>query len=240
MLTTAFSIFAAIALLMPGFVIAELSVARSARSSRSDLELALRSVAYALVVHLAFAFWTVHLVDSVGDVDQWSDHWTAISVYAAVVLLLVPVIAGLMLNRYLAHAEMTEGPPSRIAAAFGAGEARDAFDYAFQRRRTTGAWVIVELAGHTDEEPKLVGGIFGRGSAIGQTPSLHDVYLEALCTVAEDADGVRSLAARMDPQRGVYLSAAQIVRIDLLDSGEDVPATPEGSNPPPAPGTMKI
>lgn len=217
MLTTAFSIFAAIALLMPGFVIAELSVARSARSSRSDLELALRAVAYALVVHLVFAFWTVHLIHVVGPVDHWSNHWTALCLYAAVVLLLVPVTFGLLLNAYLAKAELGEGPPSRIAAAFGAGEARDAFDYAFQRRRDTGAYVIVELTGHTAEEPRLVGGVLGRNSAIGQTPSPHDVFLEALCTVSESAEGVRSLAARIEPSQGVYIPAAQIARIDLLD-----------------------
>lgn len=217
MLTTAFSILAAIALLMPGFIIAELSAARSARSSRSDLELALRSVTYALVVHLAFSFWTVDLVDRVGGVDEWSDHWKAIAVYSAIVLLVAPVILGLLLNSYLARAELGDGPPSRIAAAFGAGEARDAFDYAFQRRRDTGTWVIVEMTGHTAQEPRLIGGMLGRRSAIGQTPSPHDIFLEALCTVAENADGVRSLAARVEPPQGVYVPASQIARVDLLD-----------------------
>lgn len=187
-------------------------------------------MAYALVVHLVFAFWTVHLVHVVGPVKDWSDHWTAIVVYAAVVLLLVPVMAGLALNRYLARAELAEGPPSRIAAAFGAGEARDAFDYAFQRRRNTGAWVIVELVGHTPSTPRLVGGIFGRGSAIGQTPSAHDVFLEALCTVSEGADGVRTIAARLDPPRGVYLAASQIARIDLLEAAPPEPATIESES----------
>lgn len=56
MLTTAAAILSAIALLMPGFIIAELSAARSARGSRSDLELALRALSYTLVVHIAFAF----------------------------------------------------------------------------------------------------------------------------------------------------------------------------------------
>lgn len=42
MLTTGAAILSAIGLLMPGFIVAELSVARSARRSRSDLELALR------------------------------------------------------------------------------------------------------------------------------------------------------------------------------------------------------
>jgi cytochrome c biogenesis protein CcdA len=220
-LTTSFAILAAVGLLTPGFVIAELSVARSARSSRSDLELALRAVAYALAVHLVFGFWTVHVASTVGPLSEWTDHWIELTAYVAVVLLGVPVVLGTLLNRYLAHAELRDGPPSRVAAGLGAGEARDAFDYAFQRRRATGAWVIVELAGHTTAEPRLVGGVYGERSAIGQTPAAHDVYLESLCTVDEDASGVRKIVARLEPERGIYLPAEQIARIELL--GESSP-----------------
>lgn len=124
------------------------------------------------------------------------------------------------LNAYLARSELGDRPPSRVAAGLGASEARDAFDFAFQRRRATGAWAIVELVGHISAEPRLVGGIFGTRSAIGQTPSAHDVYLEALCTVAEDEHGVRHLVQKIAPERGVYLSAGQIARIDLLPSGD--------------------
>ena len=80
MLSTAVSILAAIALLMPGFIIAEVSVVRAARSSRSDLELALRALTYTLIVHLVFGFWTVHLVKTVGPPESWVDHVGAISV----------------------------------------------------------------------------------------------------------------------------------------------------------------
>ncbi len=66
MLTTAVSVLTAIALLLPGFIIVELSLARGARSSRSDVELALRALTYALIVHLAFAAWTADLVGRVG------------------------------------------------------------------------------------------------------------------------------------------------------------------------------
>src|SRR4051794_26469913 len=71
MLTTATAIFSAIGLLMPGFIIAEMSVARSARGSRSELELALRALSYTLVVHIVFAFWTVHLLAHVGSPHEW-------------------------------------------------------------------------------------------------------------------------------------------------------------------------
>jgi hypothetical protein len=224
MLSTAVSLLAAIALLMPGFLIAELSVARSARASRSDLELALRALAYALIVHLIFGFWTAHLVDSVGSPDSWTDHLCEISVYVGVVLLAAPVAIGVILNHYLAKVEGKEGPPNLVAAALGAGEARDAFDYAYQRWREEGVYVIVELVGHEAAHPRLIGGVFGRASAVGQTPSPHDIYLQALCLVEEDENGVRWLSQRAEPERGVYIPASQIVRIDLVPEG---PATLE-------------
>jgi hypothetical protein len=219
MLTTAAAILSAIALLMPGFIIAELSAARSARGSRSDLELALRALSYTLVVHIAFAFWTAHLITSIGKPENWSHHWGALAAYGAVVLIGLPAAIGTILNRYLAREEAKDGPPNLFAAAFGAGEARDAFDFAYQRWRKSGGYVIVELVGHTDESPRLVGGVYGRGSAVGQTPSQHDVYLESLCTVVVNDDGIRSLASRIEPQQGVYIAASQITRIDLLPPG---------------------
>lgn len=222
MLNTAVSILAAIALLMPGFIIAELSVARSARSSRSDLELALRALAYTLIVHLAFGFWTVHLVKTIGSPEHWVDHLVSISAYVGVVLVGVPVAVGAVLNRYIARVEAQDGPPNLFAAALGAGEARDAFDYAYQRWRKEGVYVIVELVDHAPELPRLVGGVFGRRSAVGQTPQPHDIYLEALCIVEEDADGVRRLAQRVEPERGVYIPAHRIARVDLVPEG---PAT---------------
>lgn len=219
MLQTAVSIFAAIALLMPGFIIAELSVARSARSSRSDLELALRALAYTLIVHLLFGIWTAHLIKTMGSPDDWVDHVAAVSAYVAVVLLGVPIAIGMGLNRYLASVEAKDGPPNLFAAGLGGGEARDAFDYAYQRWRRNGVYVIVELVGHSLETPRLVGGIYGERSAVGQTPSPHDIYLESLCTVTEDENGVRNLASRIDPERGVYLAASQIARVDLVPEG---------------------
>jgi hypothetical protein len=220
MLNTTVSILAAIALLMPGFIVTELSVVRSARSSRSDLEIALRAIAYTLVIHLVFAWWTAHLARSVGSPSHWSHHAWALALYVGIVLLVVPTCVGLGLNYVLARSELGEGSPGLLAAALGAGEARDAFDFAFQRQRNEGAWIILELVGHTAKTPKLLGGLYGRGSAIGQTPSAHDVYLQALCLVAEDENGVRRLSARIDPPRGIYVPASQIARIELLPPGD--------------------
>lgn len=83
-------------------------------------------------------------------------------------------------------------------------------------------WIIVELADHTADSPRLVGGIYGRRSAFGQTPQPHDIFLEALCKVEVDENGIRNLAERVDPERGVYIAASQIARVDLVPEG---PAT---------------
>ena len=216
MLTTAIAILAAVALLMPGFLVAEIALARGARSSRSDLELALRALSYALIVHLVFGFWTVRLVEEVGAIDQWSEHLRALSTYAFVVLVAVPTALGLLLNVILAHVEAKDGPTPLWAAALGAGQARDAYDFAFQHSAKSGAWIIIELVGHSAEVPRLIGGLYGRGSAVGQTPSSHDIFLERLYVVAEDEHGVRQLTAGMEPARSVYVPANQIARLEIL------------------------
>lgn len=112
MLSTAVSILAATALLMPGFIIAEVSVVRAARSSRSDLELALRALTYTLIVHLVFGFWTAHLIKTVGPLEDWVDHVGSISAYVAIVLLGVPIAVGVLLNRYLAGVGSGNRPPT--------------------------------------------------------------------------------------------------------------------------------
>jgi len=215
-LTTAVSILAAIALLLPGFVIAELSLARGARSSRSDLELALRALSYALIVHLAFSAWTADLVQRVGPPDQWHRHVDALFLYGAVVLLAVPVLLGVLANLAIASVERRDGPPPLWAAALGAGEARDGYDFMWQRVRDEGTWVIVELVGHTPDEPRLLGGLYGSGSAVGQTPASHDLYLQQLCLVRERPDGLRELLAATDPPRGVWIAAPQIARVEII------------------------
>jgi len=118
MLNTSAAVLAAIALLMPGFIVAELSVARSARGSRSDLELALRALAYTLVIHVAFGFWTADLIHRVGAPTRWADHVGAISLYALLVLIVVPAVLGTVLNSYLARVERGDGSPNLFAAAF--------------------------------------------------------------------------------------------------------------------------
>jgi hypothetical protein len=232
MLTTAVSVLAAIALLLPGFIIVELSAARGARSSRSDLELALRALTYALIVHLAFFAWTVSLVQRIDAPGAWDDHVEALVVYSVVVLVAVPIALGVMANIAIAKVERRDGPASLWAAALGAGEARDAYDFMWQRASRDGTWVIVELIGHTAAEPRLVGGLYGRQSAVGQTPAAHDLYLQQLCIVREREDGLRELTSATDPPRGVWLPAGQIARIEIVPAattGAEMASNPAGT-----------
>jgi hypothetical protein len=221
MLTTAVSVLAAIALLLPGFIIVELSLARAARTRRGDLELALRALTYALLVHLGFSPWTADLVQRIGALDTWHQHVGALTLYSAVVLLIVPVALGIAANIAIAKLERRDGPPPLWAAALGAGASRDGYDFMWQRISDKGTWVIVELVGHTQEEPRLLGGLYGRQSAVGQTPAAHDLYLQQLCLVRERPDGLREMLAATDPPRGVWIAATQIARIELVPAAAD-------------------
>src|ERR1700761_6323747 len=189
---------------MPGFIVAELSLARSVRPPRNDLELMLRMLSYTLMLHLVFGLWTAHLVGSIGPPSHWHDHVMAVTSYVAVVLLGVPILAGMALNRYLAAVEAGEGQPNLLAAWLGAGEPTDAFEHAYRRWRRNGVYVIVEWVGHSRSNPRLVGGMYGHTSAIGRVPSSHDIFLESLYTVSEDDRGIRAIASRVQPEVGVY------------------------------------
>jgi hypothetical protein len=155
MLSTPISILAAIALLMPGFIIVELALAGTAKGPRSDLELALRALAYTVVLHLIFIWWTSSLVRKIGSAGVWTHHVGAVVTYTVLVLILAPVIMGSVLNWLLARVEQGDRPPSRWVAALGAGASRDAFDFAFQRVSGAGAWIVVELVGHTEQTPRI-------------------------------------------------------------------------------------
>jgi hypothetical protein len=96
MLTTVVAVLAAIALLVPGFLIAEIAIARGARSSRSDLELALRALVFALLTHLIFIWWTAQLVDRLGSTATWRHHVGALTTYVLVVLVAAPTAIGVL------------------------------------------------------------------------------------------------------------------------------------------------
>jgi hypothetical protein len=100
------SCFVAISLVLPGFIIADLAEARRAqRSARSDWELVLRALIYALVLQslVLLTGLTTQLIDTAGLLNHaksgmtptWEHHVHAIALYVVVVILLAPTIIGL-------------------------------------------------------------------------------------------------------------------------------------------------
>lgn len=171
----------AIALVLPGFVIVELSVVGRAQGPRSELELVLRALFYALLLHLAAAYWTADLVARIGTVDEWRNHLSALIPYVLVVLIAAPIGLGSLLGWYLRKTERCEDRPPWLYFALGARDAGSAWDNIFQRLSPSGAWIAIEL-----RSGGLVGGVIGEASAIGQSPTPHDLYIQELWTAMAD------------------------------------------------------
>lgn len=202
-------ILIAVAVVLPGFVVVELSVVGRAAAKRSDLEIVLRALFYALLLHLAAGAYTVWLVEQVGRIDNWKEHLCAISVYTGLILILVPVSVGLLLNRYFRWEERKGTAPTKLYEVMGGRDAGDAGDLVFARLYQ-GAWLIVEL-----ENGSFVGGRFGLGSSAGQSPAPHDLYIDEMWSV--DLSGPDPvLKGRFLPVRGIYVPAAQIKSLRVL------------------------
>jgi hypothetical protein len=218
--TTAVAVLAGVALLVPGFVVAELAATGRARTKGSDLELALRALIYALLIHLVFAAWTVDLAREVGAVDEWLDHAGALVLYGAVVLLAVPALVGSGLNVYLRWAEAQPDPLPLLAAIFGGRDARDAFDYAMCRLEN-GGYVIVELKGLTPQgNPRYVGGMWGESSFAGISPLPHNLYLQQEWAVGPaTATAPPNLTGPIVPTRGVLIAGDEIAKVHVLPTG---------------------
>ncbi|MDX6696810.1 MAG: hypothetical protein QOE65_207 [Solirubrobacteraceae bacterium] len=215
MLTTVAGVASTIALLLPGFTVAELAKSGRARASESDLELVLRALFYALLLHVAFAWWTRWLALRVGSVADWTDHVNALLAYVAGVVIGAPVLAGLALNTYLRRAEAREGPVSTFQRVLGGRDARDAWDYLFPQLVRRGAWLLVELETISSDRPRLVGGKFGKRSAVGQSPSEHNLYLQEVWTVSPAFP--HNLVEPIRPARGIWITARDIRAVQALD-----------------------
>lgn len=129
-------------------------------------------------------------------------------------LIGVPLLIGVIPNRYLRNAEETAGSLSLFQRILGGKDARDAWDFLFPSSNH-GAWLVVELEGGDAEVPRLVGGKFGRLSAVGQSPSEHNLYVQEMWTVSRTFP--RNLVEPLDPRRGVRLPARAIRSIQVLN-----------------------
>ena len=215
MFDTVAGIIVGVSLVLPGFIIADLAEARRAqRSSRSDWELVLRALIYALVLQsiVLLTGWTTWLIDTAGllkhakpgTTPAWEHHVDAIALYVVVVIVIAPTIIGLALGWKLRRAE-SRGSLTWVHYALGGRDARDAWDYIFQRYGA--GFILVHLKPGADERNPFLVGKFGPASWAAQTPTtLRDVYFEEVWPAKADGQIREEFAVR----RGVWLDSAQI------------------------------
>lgn len=211
---TVVGVLIAVAVVLPGFVIAELSVVGRARATRSDPELVLRALFYALTLHIVASPATKALADRMESLSDWQSNLVPLVAYSSVVLVIAPVAIGLSLGAYLRGVERRATRPGTLYEVIGARDAGDAWDVLFQQL-FHGAWVIVQL-----KDGQYLGGEYDDRSAVGQTPSPHDLYLSELWHVDKGEPDPR-LVGPYSPSRGIYVAADEIRSIRVFPSRED-------------------
>ena len=210
LLGTATAILATVGLVLPGFIVAELSrIERAGRTGQGDLELVLRALFYALFIQMLALPWTASIVKDIGDGDDWTNHVCALVLYSAVVLVAAPTLLGLGLNRLLRSAELDgSGKLKWWHSALGAQDARDAFDFGFDRLADEGRYLIVRRGDGT-----MIAGKFGNRSWAGRAPEPHDLYLEQIRSLSPDGE----IGPPLKPEHSVWISAATIDSVFVAD-----------------------
>jgi hypothetical protein len=216
------AIIVAISLVLPGFIIADLAEARRAQpQGRSDWELVLRALIYALVLQsiVLLTGWTTGLIDSAGLLRHatpgtrptWESHVDAIALWVVVVILLAPTIVGLLLGWFLRRAER-RGSLTWVHYALGGRDARDAWDYIFLRYGA--GFVLIHRKPGPDPDSQFLVGKFGRASWAPQTPSAsRDIYFEEVWPAAADGQITKEFAVR----RGVWLDSTEIEALFFIE-----------------------
>lgn len=189
MFETVAAIIVAISLVLPGFIIADLAEARRAQpQARSDWELVLRALIYALVLQSAVLLtgWTTRLIDTAGLLRHaahgmrptWESHIGAIALWVLVVILIVPTVLGLLLGWFLRRAER-HGDLTWFHYALGGRDARDAWDYIFLRYGS--GFVLIHRKGASDPAGRYLVGKFGRASGPRRLPPLPATSTSRKC-----------------------------------------------------------
>jgi Family of unknown function (DUF6338) len=211
--TTLVAVISVLALVLPGFVIADLQRRKRASvAADSDWELVLRALSYSLILHLVASPWTRSLVLKVED-GGWQDHVSALVLYGAVVLVAVPVAVGLALNEVLLRAERSGQKLRWWHYALGGRDARQGWDYIFQRIEQ-GRWIVLKLA-----SGRAVAGKLGRGSWASQSPATsgHDLWLQEIWSV----DDFGRPAAMVEPRQGMWVARESIEALFVIEPPED-------------------
>lgn len=212
MFTTLVAVISILVLVLPGFVIADLQRRKRASvAADSDWELVLRALSYSLILHLIVSVWTRSLVLKIDD-GSWQNHLGALVSYGAVVLVIAPVTVGLVLNEMLLRAEMSGGNLRWWHYALGGRDARQSWDFIFQRIRE-GRWVVVKL-----KSGRAIAGKLGTGSWASQTPASggHDLWLQEIWSV----DDFGRPATMIQPRQGMWVAREDIETLFVIDPPE--------------------
>lgn len=202
----------AVAFVLPGFITADLAETRRARPSRTDPELILRALTYALLIQsvIALTGWTAQLIEDIDSGRNWEPHVSAIVAFVAVVIIFLPTLLGLALNALLRRAEQ-RGNLSPLHYALGGRDARQGWDYIFER--FGGGYVFLTLKPGVPDRSSFYIAKFGNYSWAPQKPSeAKDVYFEEIWL----ADASGQITGEFAEQRGLWLSLDQIDMMQFI------------------------
>ncbi len=205
----------AIAFVLPGFITADLAESRRAsKASRSDLELILRGLFWALVIQGAVAAlgWTQTIVEDVSSGDDWEHHLGELASFSIVVGVIVPTILGLLLSVWLRRSEQ-RGQLRFWHYALGARDYRKAWDFVFGRQ--DGTYLLLSLA--EDGETKHYLGKYGPNSYATQAPTdPAELFLEEVWP-SDETGVVDAETLEREPKRGMWVNTDHIDRLEILD-----------------------
>lgn len=204
----------AVALILPGFLVVQLSERRRPSTpAGGDLELILRGLVYALIIQSfgALTGWLTELVDDLQGGNA-TKHYDAAAAYGLIMCVAAPTVVGLALGSLLRRAE-SRGSLQWWHYALGGRDARRAWDYTFSRHN--GAWMKVFLKDQPQGSPVAVLGKYGTTSWASQAPADPDLYLQEFWPTKPDGS---ITAAEFDAgsHGAVLVDGEQIARIEIL------------------------
>jgi Family of unknown function (DUF6338) len=206
----------AVAFVLPGFIAADLAETRRARPRRTDPELILRALTYALLIQalVALTGWTGQLISDTDSGRLWDEHISAVVLFVVVVIILVPTLVGLGLNALLRRAEQ-RGNLSPLHYALGGRDARQGWDYIFERFGS--GYVFLTLRPGVKARPSFLVAKFARSSWAPQQPSeVRDVYFEQIWL----ADQTGRITGEFAEQRGLWISLDQVDMMQFISPPE--------------------
>jgi hypothetical protein len=216
-LSTVYGLVAIVAFVLPGFIASRVATRdRPAPATLTDLELILRALFYALVIHLIIAGtgWTSNLVDDLNGGRDWNDHIGELALFGLAVVGSAIALGQLLHLAFEVLAPRTSWPARLAFHALGGQDVRDGFDYIFLRRKRQKQPFIVVVDADGGER---VAGVYGDASYFGFSPRPHDLYLEEIW----DIQGENFVRRQEGDRFGAWFRAEAIERLEFRDLREE-------------------